>query len=190
MGVREGQGMAAPLPFAGTYTVDPTGRVTVQDTTDGFILEMYLDGNGNGGVASMDHFDVLAGQAYLQTGAGSFSAGSFSGSYGLSTFGTDFNFLQDDSVGAVKADGVGALTGSVDQNSLFTGSPTAGVKLTGDLVADQSGVFTTNTGITGLDVLNPANQDVFTYYLIDNQRAVAIETDPNQLTLGYFELVH
>ena len=108
----------------------------------------------------------------------------------MSTFGTDFNFLQDDSVGAVKADGVGALTGSVDQNSLFTGSPTAGVKLTGDFVAYQSGVFTTNTGITGLDVLNPANQDVFTHYLIDNQRAVAIETDPNQLTLGYFELVH
>jgi hypothetical protein len=60
--------------------------------------------------------------------------------------------------------------------------------LTGDFIADPSGVFTTNTGITGLDVLGPANQDTFTYYLIDNQRAVAIETDPNQLTLGYFEL--
>jgi len=73
---------------------------------------------------------------------------------------------------------------------LSTGTPAAGLALTGDFVADPSGVFTTSTGIQGLDVLTPANQDAFTYYFIDNQRAVAIETDPNQLTLGYFEVVH
>jgi hypothetical protein len=184
-----GIGAQAPLPFVGTYTVDATGRVTVQDTTDGFTLEMYLDGNGNGTVASMDNSDVLAGQAYLQTGGGSFNAASFSGSYGLDATGTDLNLLQVDSVGPVDADGIGALSGIVDQNSLSAG-PIAGLTLTGDFVADPSGVFTTNAGITGLDVLNPANQGAFSYYLIDNQRAVAIETDPNQLTLGYFELVH
>jgi len=185
-----GSGAQAPLTFVGTYTVDATGRVTVQDTTDGFTIQMYLDGNGNGTVASMDASDVLAGQAYLQTGAGSFNAASFSGSYGLDATGTDLNFLQVDSVGPVTADGIGSLTGTVDQNSLSTGAPVPSLTLTGDFIADPSGVFTTNTGITGLDVLGPANQDTFTYYLIDNQRAVAIETDPNQLTLGYFELTH
>ena len=185
-----GIGAQAPIAFTGTYTVDPTGRVTVQDTTDGFTIQIYLDGNGNGAVATMDSLDVLAGQAYLQTGAGSFSAGSFSGSYGLDATGTDSSFLQVDSVGPITADGIGSLTGTVDQNSLSTGTPAAGVALTGDFVADPSGVFTTTNGIKGLDVLNPANQNAFTYYMIDNQRAIAIETDPNQLTLGYFELVH
>jgi hypothetical protein len=189
-----GAGVQAPIAFVGTYTVDPTGRVTVNDATDGFTIQVYLDGNGNGTVASMDNCtgiacDVLAGQAYLQTGAGSFNAGSFSGSYALDATGTDHNFLQGDSVGPVTADGVGSLTGKVDQNFL-SGAPAAGVTLAGDFVADPSGVFTTNNGIAGLDVLTPANQDAFTYYLIDNQRAVAIETDPNQLTLGYLELVH
>jgi len=192
-----GVGAQAPIAFAGTYAVDPTGRVTVQDTTDGFTFEMYLDGNGSGAVVSMDDCtgvacDVLAGLAYQQTGAGSFNAASFSGSYGLGATGIDFdgvNSVEVDSVGPVTADGVGALNGIVDQNSL-SGAPTTNVALTGDFVVDPSGVFTTNNGIKGLDVLIPANQDAFTYYLIDNQRAVAIETDPNQLTLGYFELVH
>jgi len=187
-----GGAVQLPVAFSGTYTVDPTGRVTVQDTTDGFTIQMYLDGNGNGAVASMDSLDFLAGQAYLQTGAGSFGAGSFSGNYGIGATGTAFIGVTErelDAVGPVKADGVGSLTGTVDQNSLLI-VPTAGVTLTGDFVADPSGVFVTTDGIKGLDVLTPANQGAFTYYLIDNQRAVAIETGPNQLTLGYFELVH
>jgi hypothetical protein len=42
--------------------------------------------------------------------------------------------------------------------------------------------------ITGLDVTTSTNQDVFSYYLIDSTKGVAIETDTNQLTLGYFLL--
>ena len=185
-----GSGAQAPLAFVGTYTVDATGRVTVQDTTDGFTIQMYLDGNGNGTVASMDAFDVLAGQAYLQSGSGSFNAASFSGSYGLDATGTDLNFLQVDSVGPVTADGIGSLTGTVDQNSLSTGAPAPSLPLTGDFVADPSGVFITTAGIQGLDVTTSPNSNAFTYYLVDSTRVVAIETDPNQLTLGYFELTH
>ena len=42
--------------------------------------------------------------------------------------------------------------------------------------------------MTGLDATTSTNQDAFTYYVIDTTKVVAIETDPNQLTLGYFEL--
>jgi hypothetical protein len=49
-----------------------------------------------------------------------------------------------------------------------------------------SGVFTGT--ITGLEIDTPANNDAFTYYMIDTTKVLAIETDPNQLTLVRFVL--
>jgi hypothetical protein len=138
----------------------------------------------------MDGMDEWAGPAKVQTGGGTFTAGSLSGNYGLVTtgFGSPGNFSgpETDNVGFFTADGVAALTpGAVDQNILF-GAQTGDVSYTGTFVTDPSGIFTGT--ITGLDLITPANPDIFSYYLIDATSGVAIETDPNQLTLGLFNL--
>ena len=51
-----------------------------------------------------------------------------------------------------------------------------------------SGVFTGT--ITGLEIDTPANNDAFTFYMVDATRALAIETDPNQLTTIKLALQH
>jgi hypothetical protein len=165
-------------------------------------LQLYLDGNGKAPAISMDENDAVGGPGYQQTGGGSFAASSFSGTYVMNARGEqipvgtpNYNESEFDAVGPVKADGVGTLTGFVDLN-WFSGSPYQGIPaytvptpdlpVSGSFTAAASGVFTGT--ITGLDVTTNTNQDAFTYYLIDATRVVSIETDPNQLTLGYFEL--
>jgi hypothetical protein len=195
-----GTGVQAPIPFTGTYTVDPTGRVTLSSLTGGpftFTAQMYLSGlgtasnmsgNGTATVVSMDTTDVLAGVAYQQTGGGSFTAASFSGNYGMNAAGFDFNSeLEFDAVGPVSADGVSALNGTADLNFMVPPGTQATVSINpGAFAADPSGVFTGT--ITGLDIDNPGNNDAFSYYLVDTTKVIAIETDSNQLTLIFFQL--
>jgi hypothetical protein len=197
-----GAGTQAPVPFSGTYTVDVTGRVTLSNlasndgtTFSGITLQLYLSGGGRVAANAMDSFDEWAGPAKVQSGGGTFTAGSLSGNYALVTtgFGLPANFTgpETDSVGFFTADGVSAFNpGAVDQNILTTGgvagAQTPDVAFTGAYVADPSGIFTGT--ITGLDISTPANADAFSYYLIDSTSGVAIETDTNQLTLGFFSL--
>jgi hypothetical protein len=188
----------APVPFTGTYTVDSTGRVTLSNLTStdggatfsGLTLQLYMSGGSNVAANAMDGIDQWTGPAKVQSGGGTFTAGSLSGNYGLVTtgFGLPGGFAgpETDSVGFFTADGVAILSpGGVNQNILF-GAQTADVSYTGTFVADPSGIFTGT--VTGLDITTPANADVFSYYLIDATSGVAIETDTNQLTLGFFNL--
>lgn len=202
-----GTGTQTPIAVTGTYTVDATGRVTMTGITDGITippitLQLYLSGAGTAVAATMDTTDTLSGLAYGQSG--SFSAGSLFGNYALVTGGADAinefpgNETPFFSIGPITADGLGALgtngavtfpTGFADINWLtFPNSTLITDQLvTGTFTADPSGVFTGS--ITGLDVTLGASQtDNFTYYLINNQSSIAIETDTNQLTLGYFDL--
>ena len=99
-----GIGVQAPTAFTGTYTVDSTGRVTLSNLTDGatftFNAQAYLDGSGRSTVITVDANDVLGGLAYQQTGAGSFTASSFSGAYGMSTTGIALGpYTEFDTVG-------------------------------------------------------------------------------------------
>jgi hypothetical protein len=186
-----------------TYTVDPTGRVSIPVITDGtvdgadFNLQLYLDGNGNALAITLDSTDVLSGPGFQQNS--SFSAGSFSGSYVMAAFGADNSASENglNAVGPVIADGVGSFAGAVDLNRI-TGTPLAGAltadsPISGTFTTAASGIFSSasapiGSGITGLDVTTSSNQDAFAYYLIDTTKILMIETDPNQLTLGYFML--
>jgi len=176
---------------APAYTVDPTGRVTIANVTDGtntFNLQLYLDGNGNATAITLDLADGIEGNAYLQSGGGAFTAGSFSGAYGLNVTGWDENIFGElDAVGPVTADGVGTFAGAVDLNWLFSAGPTyPDLPVSGTFTAAANGVFSPGT-ITGLDVTTTTNADAFDYYLIDaTGDNITIETDLNQLTLGYF----
>jgi len=174
------------LASGATYTVDPTGRVTLTGLTDAgatfaYDLQLYLTGDGHALVASMDADDVAAGVGFAQSGT--FNAATFTGSYGLSVTqvvaGNEY-----DGVGPVVADGVGTLTGFVDLNKFMV--PVVNLPLSGAFTASASGVFTGT--ITGVDSVSAATADHFTYYVVDGTEVVAIQNDADQLSLGYFEL--
>jgi hypothetical protein len=189
---------------SGTYTVASTGDVTIPAVTDTastlpLNIQLYLDGNGNALAITLDtDEDVLGGRGYLQTGAGSFTAASFSGPYALGAGGADVTSeFEFDAVGSFSADGVGTFAGFVDINwfgppATATDQPVAGTFVTTGTAA-SNGIFSGGT-ITGLDVIScptfggsGCTADTFNYYLIDaTGDNIAIETDLNQLTLGYF----
>ena len=71
----------------GTYTVDPTGRVTLVNITPSlnvlipFAFQLYLDGNGNALELGVDNSQETVGMAYQQTAA---STTPFAGTFALS----------------------------------------------------------------------------------------------------------
>ncbi|MGA3350439.1 MAG: hypothetical protein ABSC33_15540, partial [Candidatus Sulfotelmatobacter sp.] len=136
--------------------------------------------------------DAAAGYIFQQTG-NSFTSNSFSGNYAFNATGYGLPVIlapiEFDAVGSIYANGIESITGNVDQNilaSVQAATPTSRIALTGAFTANADGIFTGTIG--GLDITKSTNQDSFIYYLIDASKGVAIETDPYQLTLGYFEL--
>lgn len=188
-----GAGPQTPSPVTGgTYTVDPTGRVTIPGVTDGiatFNVQLYLTGSGEEAeetAITMDAGDVQAGLGWQQTGGGSFTTASFAGTYVLNATGASpaTNEPELDAVGPVTAAAL-AFSGTVDLN-YFSVSQTVDLPVSGTFAANPNGAFTGT--ITGLDVTTPTNADVFVYYLIDPTKVFAIETDTNQLTFGFLTL--
>jgi hypothetical protein len=189
----------ATLAAGGTYTVDPSGRVTIASVSDGvntFNFQLYLAHHA-GTVISMDVADQVAGLGYGQTGSGAFTAASFSGNYALNidqqdTVNTNFGF-EYDGVGLVTADGTSAFTGSLDQNIGLVPTPGTVGGVTGTFTADASGVFTGT--ITGTNTVSTATVDKFTFYLLGASSGasvgvIGIENDAtDQLTLATFQLL-
>jgi hypothetical protein len=197
--------------LTGCYVVDSTGRVTITNVTDStsaptfnYNFQLYLAKAG-ATVISMDATnpngpDVLAGLGYGQTGAGSFTASSFNGNYTLNVSQHDTDsppsYFEYDGIGAVVANGVSAFTGFLDLNGSagvpFT--PTNGTAggVTGTFAANANGVFTGT--ITGIDTVDPATPDNFTFYLIGGTGSattgvIGIENDiTEQLSFATFEL--
>jgi hypothetical protein len=190
-----------PSPVTGgTYSVAATGDVTLTGVTDGkttFNLQLYLDGNGDVMAASVDNTDVLGGVGYQQA-AGPFTASSFNGAYALNVTGWDLNrYGELDAISSVTAAGsAGTFSGKFDLNWLFlmpTPAETSNRDISGTFTSNADGIFPGT--ITGIDVTNCAlftgppdcAADVFNYYLIDaTGDSIVIQTDTNQLTLGYF----
>jgi hypothetical protein len=195
-----GSGVQAPVSITGTYTVDSlsssapdagTGRVTVMIPSPLLTLELYLDGSGHALAATMDSTDALGGLGFQQSGS-SFSTSSFNGSTVLSATGWDKTEAGEfDGVGPITESGsAGTFSGTADLNWLNSAGPTyPDLSVSGTVTttngAAANGVFTGT--ITGLDLTTKTNSDAFSFYLIDSSGDfIAIETDPNQLTLGYF----
>ena len=199
----------APTPC---YTIDAsgtgndggTGRISITNVTDStaaptfnYNLQLYLAHSG-AVVISMDASDWSAGLGYAQTGAGSFSAGSFSGSYALNVDQQDTastTGFEYDGIGTVMADGTSSLTGFLDLNGILgtplTPTPGTAGGVTGTFTANANGVFTGT--ITGIDTVSATTADKFTFYLIGapsgaSVGVIGIENDDEQLTLGTFEL--
>jgi hypothetical protein len=165
--------------ITGTYTVDATGRVTLNQialSNTGVTLnfQLYLDGNGNGLVIGVDGFQVTEGLAYAQV-----SNQPLSGAYALSAQGLTPNGSFS-AVGPVSVVS-GAFSGATDYNN--NGSPQPATSLGGS--QDLTNGTLNLTGLSG----DTTTQSVWGYYPIDSSRTLAIEVDGQQLGLLFLEAV-
>lgn len=182
-----GNAPQAPIPCSGTYTVDPTGRVSVSNLTDGstftYTLHLYLSGGGSALVLSDDDNDAFAGEGF-QRQAGTIPAASFSGSYGLNAS----LYAQALGYAPNAAEAVGPMTvtpGSGADNvsgyaDLGVGYPDFAVS--GSFTAAANGIFTGT--LSGLGSTTASASNPFTLYLIDSTQGIAMETSGPELTLA------
>ena len=181
----------SPLPFTGTYTVDPTGRVTVSQivgSTFDYSFHLYLTGDGNGLLLSNDTADTFNGQVFQQQ-ASPFSSASFSGMYGLndSTYaivrnlGTLQPAVANGSILATAGNSANAIAGFAD-----LGDGSANFALSGSATPTPTGVL--EGTIAGFNPSSRTTAGSFTLYLVDGSQGVFIQTDSGQLNLGHFQL--
>jgi hypothetical protein len=179
----------SPVSVNGTYSVDPNGRVTLSNVTDGsgfnYSMELYLTGDGNALLLSISGNQTFAGQAFQQQSA-TFTADSLSGTYGLnagqSVPNADYGYTAlAGTVTSVPGSSTDTLAGFAD-----SGDGAADFALSGSFTPAANGVFP--GAITGLDPTSRTTEGSATLYLVDTTRAIAIETDNTQLTLGFLEL--
>lgn len=181
-----------PATVTGTYTVDPTGRVTVSNLTDGstfnYTLHLYLDGQGGGLLLSAGQADIFAGQVFQQQ-SGAFTATSFSGTYGLNASLNALEFgvpILENAMGPVtvtSSAGGDSVAGFVD----FGGTEAPDYAISGSFTPSANGIFTGS--LSGFDPLSASSPSPFTLYMVDHTQGIAIETDRTQLTLARFVLV-
>jgi len=177
----------------------PNGRITVTGLTTTLSntpanLEFYLDGNGNALMISMDATDVTAGSAFQQA-----ASPSVSGNYALTAQGTTtlsttttvngvtvtttavYPWAAVGDASATNGTASGFTDLNVLPNTVVTGGTlTPDVTLSG--TSTGSGGIMTGT-IGGLGYANTSN--TYYYYVIDNNHALAIETDANQLSEAF-----
>ena len=187
------KGVQSPVPVNGTWTIDATGRASLSSLTQGSgssepyndSLHMYLTGDGNALIFSSENINPFAGQAFQQQTA-AFTAGSLSGTYGLNAGTANNSAVAPTStvVGSmvsVGGDDTDTLGGFADW-----GNASEDFAISGSFTPASNGVFAGT--LTGLDAASRTTANSFTLYLVDDARAVAIETDDSQLTLGYLQL--
>ena len=183
-----GKTAQTPQPFTGTYSVDPTGRVTLTQLTNAstfsYSMHFYLAAGGNVVLISNDTDDSFDGQGFLQQST-PFTAASFSGTYGLNASQFTPNIVASGlqelpaigTITAIAGSGSDSVSGFAD-----AGDGGADFAISGSVNIQQSGIF--RGSLTGLDPGAPATPGSFTLYVVDGTRAVLIETDGIALTLG------
>jgi hypothetical protein len=179
----DGDNRQGPQITGGTWTIDPTGRVTLSNImlsnanigNGPYNFQLYVDGNGNAFELGNDAIQESTGPSFVQTGP--LTPGQFAiAAQGFAA--TDEQPVWA-AVGPVTIDASFNWNGFTDYN-VFTGTPLTNVPLTG----------TTNSGnglfeLTGLSALqNPLGPGEFGYYPISATKVLAIELDDNQPSNG------
>jgi hypothetical protein len=181
-----GTSTQSPLPFTGTYTVEPTGRVTLSNLTGAgfsYSVYLYLTGNGQGLVLSNDPTDIFSGKA-IQQQTTPFTANSFNGQYELNNSGVPFIAPGPAVIGTVTAstnsgtDSLAGVGNSGNNNTSFA--------ISGNFTPASNGVFSGT--LTGLNQYSSTTTGNFTLYLVDGTQGFAIETDNAALTLVHLQL--
>jgi hypothetical protein len=176
--------------MSGSYTVDPTGRVTASVTAltsataaspaGSLTFELYLDGNGSAMVIGADPFQATQGIAYEQ--GGTFD---LAGNYALSAQGVFPTANGGASWGAVGPVTVsaGSLGGTTDF-TLLGAAPLAAVALSG--VQDVTGGL---LQLSGLDASNFQATAGYGYYPLSGNRLWGLEVDDQGISLVMMEPV-
>ncbi len=178
-----GQSAQTPQTFTGSYSVDPTGRLTLSTLTNGssfsYSMHLYLAAGGNALLMSDDLNDSFGGQGFQQQST-PFTAASLSGTYGLNVTRFTPNLQELPAIGSITAvpgSASVALSGFAD-----VGDGSSDFAVSGTATVQPSGVFPGK--LIGLDPSSPVSPASFTLYLVDGTRALLIETDPLGLALG------
>jgi hypothetical protein len=166
--------------ISGSWSVASNGRVTLNpvnfpSTGVTLAFQMYLDGNGNALVLSVDSFEITEGPGFAQTATQT----ALSGPYGMTVLGLNPTSGTYSAVGPVTVT-AGAFSGSVDLNN--NGSPMSAVPVSGSQLT-TNGTFS----LTGLNPEDASASTSWGYYPIDNSRTLAIEVDGSQLGLMFLE---
>ena len=179
----------SPVTCTGSYTVDPTGRVTITNLTDSnasfnYAFDIYLSQSG-GLVLSSSGSPVFSGQAF-QRQSGAFTASSFGGTFGLnaSLYATNTSNYPywDNAVGSLSV----SASGSTDTVAGFAdvNADPADVAVAGSFASASDGNFTGTLSGPGATANSASGS--FVLYLINGTQGIGIETDMTQLNLSNF----
>ena len=176
------------ISVTGAWTIDSTGRATLSNITDGAAfttsLHLYLTGDGNALVLSDANTQTFAGQAFQRASA-TLNTASLSGTFALN--GATANIGTPAIPSALAGTVTSTAASSADTFTGFadSGDGSADFAITGSFTNQSGGVLTGT--FAGLDPASRTTADSFTLYLIDDNRAIAIETDNTQLSLDYLQ---
>jgi hypothetical protein len=184
---------ATGATLTGNYAADSskTGRVTTSNMlfngVTGPTWVFYLTGDATTPalVLQVDNAPIeTAGALYTQTvPGGGFTASSFDLNYATNFTAFPISAGEDDGEGRVIADGASALTGTNAMDTNYDFVPTPNETLTGTFASSTNGRFTgTLTEGTAFSA------SAMAFYLVDNTRAVFVETDTTQPAIGVFRL--
>lgn len=184
---------------AGSYAIDPTGRVTFTGLTGtstnspfNYNLQLYLTGDGHGVLISMNPSEAIGGLAFRQADPSSLNLNPLSGPYAMNVLQItkSAGYSTQNAVGPILADGAGDFVGFADfnLNNIDGGIPQEqnDVSLGGLVATNTNGIFSGQS--VGLYLSAPSTVCNFRYYQIDNTRIALVETDGVELTIGYFLL--
>jgi hypothetical protein len=171
--------------IGGSYTVDPTGRVTVTATIASntladnptFTFQLYLDGSGNALELGVDKIQATSGPAFVQEA----NSSDFEGNYALNVYG--YSAINNEPAWSatgpitITSDAVSGYTDYSLQNQNNAGSTvTAGITLTGS--EDSASGLLKLQGLYAGDFPSPGQTTSgFGYYPIDGERVIALELD-------------
>jgi hypothetical protein len=180
----------SPLPFTGTYSLDPTGRLTLSHLTDNatfnYSLQVYLGTGGTALLVSNDANDSFMGQAFQQQTA-PFTAAALATTVGLdATVWSPVEYASgaqsSPALGPLRLQAAGASVSIGGFADLGDGSSFA---LSGGITLAAGGI---GTGmLTGLDPRSRSTTGNATLYYIDDGHAVLLEADPGESALGIWQ---
>jgi hypothetical protein len=169
--------------LTGTYTVAPTGRVTLNNVTPSmlnatFTFELYLDGNGNALSIGVDDLEASGGLAYTQQAPSS----DYEGNFALAAQG----FLNQP--GAPGWAAVGPINISSDNMTGSTNYTAQGYNPTSNV--SFTGTEDSSTGLwllQGTDITAFSGTTGYAEYPIDANRVLLMSLGQNQLGLMMLE---
>jgi hypothetical protein len=170
----DGGSVSTAVPLTGTYTMASNGRgtLTLNTAAGAFTFAIYPSSSGVLALETDNRFLTTGNALQQQTTA--FSAGSFTGIYGMNFTGASSG-SELDSIAELTADGVSKLTGIIDINN--SGGITFGQPLSGTFTANASGRF-------ALSLQTPLGVQNIIVYLANGSRALFVEVDGGLIAAG------